>query len=1397
MADDNDEHVEINPFESATAAVGSPPQAPCEPAAAPATQNKEYFTPDYEHQENIAEKSSMSNIGPTPESWAVFFQNMMAGLQNSNQIPTSSIVEPRKLKASEIYLPPFDPDDCQFTAAQWIEEIEHHKKNNSWSDYEARNAVFTHLQGRAKKWAARSYPLCRTWEELKERLTRQFATTKRFHDLFRDMVEYRSDQAATYIEYSTNKLALIDRLETGWGESNKIEVVISGIADNQVRSELLKNTPSDFVALDRHLSTYSNIRKRPFDKSRSESEPFHTKKPKPNEKPGDRRCHYCNKVGHLKRHCLLLRNNSKSSGNNVRPQESVDKTANKPSQCSYCHKSGHSESTCFTKQRDEKSKDFKDPKSQTKLVNVCSPSNDSLIELRVGGYNLQALIDSGSECSLIKQEIADSLPDKKEFSFTRLTGIGSVPCYSFCKMTSFVEFEGLHTEVTFVITKSDLLPYDVILGRDVFKTPGLVFTLNSKGAKITRDASVNICETQKEFTEFENINTDLVDQCDIDRLKSILEKHKNNFANGNSTSTVNTGTMQIKLKNPDKTVQRSPYRLAPSERTVMREIIGDLEKKGIIRESSSPFSSPALLVKKKDGSDRLCVDYRELNSNTVRDSYPLPLISEQIDTLGQACYFSSLDMASGFHQILMASQSDIEKTAFITPDGVWEYLKMPFGLCNAPSVYQRAINKALKGLKDKIALVYMDDVLVFAKTKEEAFQSLEQVLSALSEAGFTLNWKKCTFLKSSVEYLGYVVGGNSVKPNPEKIKALSNAPLPTCVKELRQFNGLAGYFRKFVPNFSSVMAPLYALTKKDTKWHWTDEHTKAHATVIKHLTSAPVLTIFDPSKPIELHTDASSIGYGAILFQKDDNQLKVVGYFSQRTTDAESRYHSYELETLAVFKALKHFRHYLLGREFKVVTDCNALKASRHKRELLPRVHRWWAYMQTFDFEIEYRKGERIPHVDYLSRNPVSNKQVNVSRVNDEWLQAEQKLDPDIKRIIDSIENDTIDANVRSSYTYKDNLLYRNFQVDGKTLSRVIVPKNFRWQIIQRFHDELKHLGWDKTLTKIRENFWFPNMTSSVRAYVDHCLPCKINKNPSGKKQSILHPIDKIAEPFHTIHIDTSGKLTGGRMSKEYVIVIIDAFTKFCYLFPVKDLTSRSACEALRNFVHIFGTPKRIISDQGTSFTGQEFQNLCRDWAIEFHEIASGVSRANGQVERIMSVLTNCLTIAENHENKSWKSVIGEVQLALNCTVSKSTGKSPFQLLIGLNKSPPRLNFLTVDPDNQDNSSLSDVRQDAKVRMDEIALKDKTRYDSNKAIIRPFVTGDLVLVQKNPRIINKLSEKFSGPCKITKVCKNERYIVEPVSGGRSQYVCHERLRRYPASLPELSECLDSVESPEN
>lgn len=367
----------------------------------------------------------------------------------------------------------------------------------------------------------------------------------------------------------------------------------------------------------------------------------------------------------------------------------------------------------------------------------------------------------------------------------------------------------------------------------------------------------------------------------------------------------------------------------------------------------------------------MCVDYRELNSNTRPEHYPLPLIDEQIDHLNGAHYFSSLDMASGFHQIPVSLES-IERTAFVTLEGQFEYLTMPFGLRNAPSVYQRCINAALNPVKDN-AMAYMDDVLCFSPDIPEGLRRLDRVLKALSEAGFSFNVNKCKFMKREVTYLGFTVRAGEVRPNFRKTQALIEAPAPKTASQVRQFLGLTSYFRRFIPNFSKVAGPLYPLTKLKGPITWTEKHDAIHKKIVEILTSEPVLTIFNPDLPIELHTDASCEGYGAILVQKKDDMPHVVEYFSRRTTEVESRYHSYELETLAVVRAVEHFRHYLYGQHFTVVTDCNSLKASKSKTNLTPRVHRWWADLQAYNFDIMYREGRCMEHADYLSRNPLPN----------------------------------------------------------------------------------------------------------------------------------------------------------------------------------------------------------------------------------------------------------------------------------------------------------------------------------------------------------------------------------------------------------------------------------------
>ena len=289
------------------------------------------------------------------------------------------------------------------------------------------------------------------------------------------------------------------------------------------------------------------------------------------------------------------------------------------------------------------------------------------------------------------------------------------------------------------------------------------------------------------------------------------------------------------------------------------------------------------------------------------------------------------NVTSGFYQIPMHADS-VEKTAFVTPDGQYEFLRMPFGLANAPSVFQRAMNKTLGELRFKTALVYMDDILIPSENLEEGFESLALVLEALRRNGFTLNLEKCKFFQRQLEYLGREVSKEGVKPGALKTTAVVNAPTPRNVKEVRQFLGLSGYFRRFIKDYAKKVAPLTDLLRKDVPWVWKTRQSDAVKSIKDALSERPILAIYDPTRPTEVHTDASSIGLGAILLQETDGLKRAVAYYSRKTSVEERNYHSYELETLAVVAALKAFRVYLLGIKFTVVTDCSAVRATAAKK---------------------------------------------------------------------------------------------------------------------------------------------------------------------------------------------------------------------------------------------------------------------------------------------------------------------------------------------------------------------------------------------------------------------------------------------------------------------------------
>lgn len=499
---------------------------------------------------------------------------------------------------------------------------------------------------------------------------------------------------------------------------------------------------------------------------------------------------------------------------------------------------------------------------------------------------------------------------------------------------------------------------------------------------------------------------------------------------------------------------------------------------------------------------------------------------------------------------------------------------------------------------------------------------------------------------------------------------------------------------------------------------------------------------------------------------------------SQRTTETESRYHSHELETLAVVRAVKNFRHYLYGRKCKVITDCNALKASKHKKDLLPRIHRWWAFLQNFEFEVEYRKGERLKHADFFSRNPSAELSVNIISRDFEWLQIEQRRDEVLRPLIDSMTTGSPDT----GYVMEEGILKRRLTDSSHVPSKPVpvVPKSLQWSLINSFHTALQHPGWEKTLQKLKETYWFDKMNTTVRRFVDNCIICRTSKGPSGAIQAQLHPIQKPTTAFQVIHMDITGKL-GTRNPEgrdEYVIVTIDAFTKYVLLEYSNDKSQSSSLAALKRIVHLFGTPVQVVVDGGREFLG-EFKAYCERFGINIHAIAPGVSRANGQVERTMSTLKNALTMIKNYESENWQAALGALQLAFNCTPHRVTGVAPLTLLTRRQQCvPPELLRLV----NIDNESIDFelLEQHVLQKMTSAAQYDKQRFDKSKAKIRPFQRGDYVLIKNNPRTQTSLDLKYSEPYEIHRILDNDRYMVKRVTGrGRPRKVAHDQLRRAP------------------
>lgn len=696
--------------------------------------------------------------------------------------------------------------------------------------------------------------------------------------------------------------------------------------------------------------------------------------------------------------------------------------------CAFCKKDGHYAVNCHLKNRQTKTN------TDIKSVNCVVAKSEYFKNIKLNGAAVEAFIDLGSECTIINQIIADKIFPTYERCEQKLRGFGNGMCTTIGKAVGKIEIDDIVlTDCEVLIVKNMFQPANLIIGQNVLNRDNIVLikgynflklinvrsdvnnltsiedhfkSLNvNTQSKITDELTVMTIEITDDFRKIMLDSIGDVEQTIKDSLMNMFCDFRDCFAiNIKEIGLTTKAEIEIKLKD-DKPVCYQPYRLSYSQRETVMAHVKEMLENNIISPSSSPYASPIVIVKKKNGEDRICVDYRKLNSKTVKDHFPLPNMEDQLQRLAGMKYYSVVDMASGYYQIGVAKGSR-SLTAFVTPDGKYEFNRMPFGLTNAPSAFQRMVNTIACELNNQI-VAYLDDIVIASKTITEGVTLLKLFMEKIREYGLTLKPSKCKFLQNQIEFLGHVVSPAGILPGKDKILCVEKFKTPIGVTDVRRFIGLANHFRKFVPKFATVAKPLTDLTKKNVPFVWSDNQNEAFKQLKQYLCAREMLALYDPSKSHEIHTDASAIGLAGILIQVQEDGKRPVAYFSRKTNSMEQNYHSYELETLAVVESVERFRVYVLGKPFIVITDCESLRTSSTKKNLIPRVARWWLRLQEFDFEVKHRNGSQMVHVDALSRAPVlesvemEGATLDVFSIGDEnkWMISLQKTDDNILNI--------------------------------------------------------------------------------------------------------------------------------------------------------------------------------------------------------------------------------------------------------------------------------------------------------------------------------------------------------------------------------------------------------------
>lgn len=1024
-----------------------------------------------------------------------------------------------------------------------------------------------------------------------------------------------------------------------------------------------------------------------------------------------------------------------------------------------------------------------------------------IINIQIGNKFYNAQIDTGSGMSYISSEVFDkisldnSVVKKVEncnqvvmlADSTKMTVKNIVYIHFFLKSFSWTFPFGVAP-----------LPVPILIGRDFIYKSKMIINTYENNISFEFKPSV-VINTNSELTE-ENINSlssqadcqnrshslehqvlsDLVSELsDVSLSEEILEKSVNsdldshsrlkikkllyNYSNVITKRIGKTHLLKYHVTLTDYTpIKAKVYHLAPPKMEALQSCLDELLQQNIISYSTSPYSSPSFIVKKKPSGWRLITDFRAINSKVVCESTPMPTIESATQYLGDAVYYSTFDLGSAFYQIALDEESK-QYTSFVTPQAQYHYNFLPMGFKPSAQVLTRLLNMVFSDLQYKGIFIFHDDIIVYSKTVGQQIKLLGLVLKKLADAGLTLNPSKMKICHTRIEFLGHIFEHGRLSINPDRIKPIYETPVPRNVKQLARFLGVVGFYMRFIPCFGELTAPLNKLRRKNEPFVWGPDQQKAFDSVKKFLVSSPILKLPDFNKEFILMTDASKKSLGAVLMQCNETGTRLpVAYASRILQQHERNKTIYELEAMAIYFGIMKFRQYLEHNHFFLETDNSALTYLIKGARLNNKLARWSSQIGSFNFTVKHIRGYENKIADFLSRMYEDIDEDETSRDQNEIqnsqnlilcslpevfqnIQTLQESDPEITKLKQESQNKK-----DSKYFMKKNVLLYKSKPNS---THVVVPKSLVPLLFTYYHSSATaaHPGVTRTIKNIKAKFYWSTMITDITKLVKQCHECQVAKQAQNTKVGFMS--SQISTYcLERVFIDYIGPLPSSSLGNKYVLVITDGFSKFSIFIPTRNLTAETTVRMLDlRFFSYFGFPKNLVTDRGVSFLNAKFETMCLNYGIR-HVVLSPYYPKPNQAERINKQLKIALRIYHHANQVKWDTKLHLFQQAFNSGYHSAINTNPNSLMFQYQVQGSLENYWNLSEllENTDNITSEQRWQAAITSLKNSHLSRAKKYNQNR---KPnmYKVGDTVTMlnhsvsKKVDKISKKLNNIYEGP----------------------------------------------------